>query len=125
MGKQLRKNFESFVQTEKYNKHLNEQNEEDDEENKDEPKQEKKPRKHDFSTYRRLSENNGKKESMMLHTFLCQVFDMDKAVIEDNLPKYLDNLSTTKNLAKANFSEGISTFISMMPEMALDSPLLH
>jgi hypothetical protein len=63
MGKLLRKNFETFVSTEKYNKHLNEQNEEEEEENKDEPKQEKKPRKHDFTAYKRLSENNGKKEA--------------------------------------------------------------
>jgi ABC-type Zn2+ transport system substrate-binding protein/surface adhesin len=125
MGKQLRKNFEAFVSTEKYNMHLNDHDEEEDEENKDEPKQEKKPRRHDFSCYRKLSENNGKKEAMMLHYFLIQVFELDKAVIEANLPKYLDNLSLNKALAKANFSEGISSFISMMPEMALDSPLLH
>tara|TARA_B110000285_G_C15133671_1_gene625383 strand:+ start:3276 stop:3428 length:153 start_codon:yes stop_codon:yes gene_type:complete len=50
---------------------------------------------------------------------------MEKAVIEANLPKYLEGLSTSKALGKAHFSEGISTFISLMPEMALDSPLLH
>jgi hypothetical protein len=51
MGKLLRKNFELFVSTEKYNKHLNEENDEEDDENKDEPKQEKKPRRHDFKQY--------------------------------------------------------------------------
>jgi len=90
MGKQLRKNFESFVSTEKYNNHLNDQEEDEDEENKDEPKQEKKPRKHDFLAYKRLAENNGKKEAMMLHHFLIQVFELDKAVIEANLPKYVE-----------------------------------
>jgi hypothetical protein len=123
MGKQLRKNFELFVSTEKYNKHLNEENNE--EEEPEEEKKDKKPRRHDFGVYRRLAENNGKKESMMLHFFLTQVFELDKPVIEDNLPKYLDQLSQNKSLGKANFSEGISTFISMMPELALDSPLLH
>jgi hypothetical protein len=70
MGKLLRKNFETFVQTEKFNKHLLEKDDEEEEENKDEPKQEKKPRRHDFGAYKRLSENNGKKEASMLHTFL-------------------------------------------------------
>jgi len=70
MGKLLRKNFETFVATEKYNKHLLEDKDEEEEENKDEPKQEKKPRRQDFGAYKRLAENNGKKEASMLHTFL-------------------------------------------------------
>lgn len=56
MGKLLRKNFEQFVQTEKYNKHLNEQDDEEEEENKDEPKPDKKPRRHDFKVYSRLAD---------------------------------------------------------------------
>lgn len=70
MGKLLRKNFETFVSTEKYNKELLEEPEEEDEENKDEPKQERKPRKHDFRVYQDLSKRNGKKGAAMLHHFL-------------------------------------------------------
>ena len=36
MGKLLRKNFETFVQTEKFNKHLLKKDDEEEEENKDE-----------------------------------------------------------------------------------------
>ena len=107
MGKLLRKNFDTFVSTEKYNIHLKEQDDDEEEENKDE-KQEKKPKKHDFFIYKRLSENNGKKEAQMLKHFLIQLFDQDKAIIEQFVPKYLENLSSTRMLGKANFSDGIS-----------------
>jgi len=53
------------------------------------------------------------------------VFELDKPVIETYLGSYLQALSKGKSLGKADFSDGISSFISLMPELALDSPMLH
>jgi hypothetical protein len=61
----------------------------------------------------------------MLHHFLFFVFELDKPVINTYLGMYLESLSKQKVLGKADFSDGISSFISLMPELALDSPMLH
>ena len=55
MSRKLKKNFEQFVQIDKYNHHLKEEEDnEDEEDKKDEPKEDKKPGKPDFGIYRRL-----------------------------------------------------------------------
>ena len=53
------------------------------------------------------------------------MFELDKPVIEKFLGKYLYAVSKDKALGKADFSDGISSFISLMPELSLDSPMLH
>lgn len=65
MGKKLIKNFKEYINVEKYNKQLKEDqdddNNDDDEETKEE-KKERKPKRHDFDVYRRLVNENGKTE---------------------------------------------------------------
>jgi hypothetical protein len=72
-----------------------------------------------------LANENGRKGEELVFSLLSKVFDDEITKVKKYLLKYIICLSEQKVLAKPDFSDGISKFISYMPEFSLDVPELH
>lgn len=96
MGIQLRKNFGEFV------------TEQEEDGNSDSS--------FDLSMYKRLKSVNKKSEETIFFQFLSKVFDEDLKKVEEHLESYLELLVQEKMVSKQGIIEGISSFISFMPE---------
>jgi len=70
----------------------------------------------DLSLYKRLKSVNKKTEETIFFQFLSKVFDEDRKTIEEHLESYLELLIRQKAVNKQGMIEGISSFISFMPE---------
>ena len=98
MGIQLKKNFGEFVI------------EQEEEGNSDSSES------FDLSMYKRFKSVNKKPEEKMFFQFLSKVFDEDLKKVEEHLESYLELLVQQKAVSKQGMIEGISSFISFMPE---------
>lgn len=79
----------------------------------------------DLSLYKRLKSVNKKSEEMIFFQFLSKVFDEDLKKVQEHLQSYLELLVQEKAVSKQGIIEGISSFISFMPEQSLDQPQVH
>jgi len=81
--------------------------------------------KADLSVYDKLRKENGKAPSTMFFSLLQNVFDEDMQKVDDYFEGYLFELIAQKKLKNKDFSEGISKFVQLMPELGLDLPQIH
>lgn len=70
----------------------------------------------DLSMYKRLKAVNKKSEETIFFQFLSKVFDEDLKKVQEHLESYLELLVQEKAVSKQGIIEGISSFISFMPE---------
>jgi len=108
MANILFRNFEEYVAL------VTAEEEEEDEETKD-----KKPK---FQEIKDLVNKNGKKEDVIIATFLSKVFDTDRSKFEAHLTTYLELLYQEKFIKSKEFNKGLSRLGEMIPELALDFP---
>lgn len=115
MGDMLLKNFNAFIAL------LNEMEEDRDE--GEEEKTEDKVKEPDYSLYRKLSSEYGKKTDKILYQLISRVFyDCDETKIQTYLPQYLHLVFINKCLKDQFIPDGISMVIAAMPELCLEVP---
>ena len=114
MGNMLEKNFKTYLT-------LTEENEEN--EDPEEEKRETRPKEPDYSLYKRLFQDYGKKTDKVLYQLITRVFfDTEEHKLEAYFSKYLLLLCHRKCLKEIGISEAISMVIARMPELCLDVP---
>ena len=60
----------------------------------------------------------------MFFAFLNKVFDRHVDEIENILPRYLTDLWRSKKLGKLGLQDGLQKFLNIIPDIAVDYPML-
>ncbi len=77
-----------------------------------------------FQVYSDLQMINGRHGSEIFNSFLNKVFDKSEHEIDNILPQYLNDLCSLNMLRNIGVLEGMSRFLTILPNIIADYPKL-